>query len=158
MGDTGVYSLNTSEYLTSTAIERFRIPIIPKNTVLLSFKMTLGRVSITAETMTSNEAIAHFILPKGTPISKEYLYLHLKTYPYQILGSTSSIVTSINSSMIKNIPISIPPKAVMDSFQILTETWFNRILQNQKQIEVLKDTRGLLLPKLMSGEVRIHHE
>jgi type I restriction enzyme S subunit len=155
MGENGVYSFNSSEYLTNDAIKEFNIPMIPENTVLLSFKMTLGRVSITTETMTSNEAIAHFILPVDSPISKEYLYLHLKTFPYQILGSTSSIVTSINSTMIRNIPVLVPDKARMEDFKKISEDWFNKIFQNQKQLSVLEDIRDSLLPKLLSGEVKI---
>lgn len=74
LGNSGVFIFNTSEYLTLEAIKTFNIPIIPSNTILLSFKMTVGRVGITTEPMTSNEAIAHFIFDENTPFSKEYLY------------------------------------------------------------------------------------
>lgn len=60
MGSSGIYIDTTSEFLTEEAVERFSIPIIPENTVLLSFKMTIGRLAITTERMLSNEAIAHF--------------------------------------------------------------------------------------------------
>lgn len=60
LGNAGVYIDKTLEYLTKDAVEQFNIPVIPKNTVLLSFKLTLGRVAITTELMLSNEAIAHF--------------------------------------------------------------------------------------------------
>ncbi|MBK9564456.1 MAG: hypothetical protein IPO37_04495 [Saprospiraceae bacterium] len=58
MGQSGIYIFNTSEYLTNDAIEKFRIPVIPENTVVLSFKLTIGRLAITTEKMLSNEAIA----------------------------------------------------------------------------------------------------
>src|SRR5690606_22549343 len=106
LGESGIYILNTSEYLTQEAVDKFKIPLIRENTVLLSFKMTLGRVGITTETMVSNEAIAQFI-PKKKEITPEFLYFYLKTFKYQKLGSTSSIVTSINSGMIKDMPISV---------------------------------------------------
>ncbi len=92
MGDSGVYILNTTEYLTSEAVNKFNIPTIPNHTVLLSFKMTVGRVAITSTEMLSNEAIAHFKFNSATPFIKEYLYLFLKTFKYELLGSTSSIV------------------------------------------------------------------
>ncbi len=95
LGNDGVYISNTSEYLTIDAVKKFNIPIIPKDTVVLSFKMTVGRVAITAEEMLSNEAIAHFKFNRNTPFSKEYLYLFLKTFKYDLLGSTSSIVTAV---------------------------------------------------------------
>jgi len=155
MGENGVFTFDTSEYLTKKAIDTFNIPIISKNTVILSFKMTLGRVKITTENMLTNEAIAQFKFIKTTPFNKEYLYLFLKTYPYQTLGSTSSIVTSINSTMIKEMLIPIPDKATMSKFTQIVETHFNKIFANQRQIKTLENMRDTLLPKLMSGEVRL---
>jgi type I restriction enzyme S subunit len=157
LGNDGIFIFNTSEYLTQEAVQTFNIPIIPKDTVVLSFKMTVGRVAITAEDMLSNEAIAHFKFSNKTPFTKEFLYLFLKTYKYDSLGSTSSIVTAINSTMIKEIEIVIPDKEKMNSFQEKTEPIFNKIGQNQSQIRTLTRLRDTLLPKLMSGEVRTEY-
>ena len=155
MGGDSVFLFNTSEYLTEEAVETFSIPIIPVNTVVLSFKMTVGRVGITTEKMVSNEAIAHFKFNKSTPFTKEYLYLFLKSYKYDMLGTTSSIVTSINSAMIKDMMIPIPDGKTMDSFKKQTQTIFDKIYSNQKQIQILNQTRDGLLPKLMSNEITL---
>lgn len=155
MGAGDVFLFNTSEYLTKEAVETFSIPIIPKNTVVLSFKMTVGRVGITTEDMLSNEAIAHFKFTNKTPITKEYLYLFLKSFKYDSLGSTSSIVTAINSAMIKQMQIIIPDEVIMKKFEEQTQYIFSKIYSNQKQIQTLIQQRDGLLPKLMSGEVEI---
>lgn len=60
MGSCGVYICDSSEYLIPEAISTYNINIIPDNTVILSFKLTIGRVAITDGEMTSNEAMAHF--------------------------------------------------------------------------------------------------
>ncbi|MFV1922215.1 MAG: restriction endonuclease subunit S [Methylotenera sp.] len=114
LGNDGVYIFKTSEYLTKDAVRKFNIPLIPKDTVVLSFKMTLGRVAITTQEMLSNEAIAHFKFNAKTPFTKEYLFLFLKSYKWELLGSTSSIVTAINSAMIKDMEISIPDNETMN--------------------------------------------
>lgn len=80
MGNSGVYISSVSEYLTKEAVDRFSIPIIPENTVMLSFKMTIGRLAITTEKMLSNEAIAHFKVKRNSKLFSEFLYLYLKTY------------------------------------------------------------------------------
>lgn len=157
LGDSGIFVFDTSEYLTDEAVEKFSIPVIPENTVLLSFKMTVGRVAITTEPMLSNEAIAHFRFKKDTPFSKEYLYYYLKLYPYDTLGSTSSIVTSINSGMIKEMEITIPDEVTMQRFDYLTSDYFLKIRSNQIQIRTLTALRDSLLPKLMSGEVSVNN-
>jgi type I restriction enzyme, S subunit len=155
LGNDGAYIFKTAEYLTQEAIEQFNIPIIPKNTVVLSFKMTVGRVAIATNDMLSNEAIAHFKFNKNTPFTTEYLYLFLKNFKYEILGSTSSIVTAINSAMIKDMEIQIPSLLLMQKFDDVAKDLFKKILGNQKQISTLETLRDNLLPKLMSGEVRV---
>ena len=158
MGNNGAFIFNTSEYLTTEAVEKFNIPKIPNNTVVLSFKMTLGRVGITTEEMLSNEAIAHFKFREETPFTKEYLYIFLKTYPYETLGSTSSIVTSINSTMIKEMIIPVPDEEIIKEFKNITEDNFKRVKSNQQQIRTLEKMRDTLLPKLMSGEIVLNHD
>jgi type I restriction enzyme, S subunit len=155
LGNDGAYIFNTSEYLTKEAVQRFNIPVVPKDTVVLSFKMTLGRVAITTQDMLSNEAIAHFKFNSKTPFTKEYLFLFLKTFKWELLGSTSSIVTSINSAMIKDLEISIPDVASMSKFKEAVEPLFVKIKSNQQQIQTLEKLRDNLHPKLMSGEVRV---
>ena len=149
MGETGVYIFNTAEYLTREAVDCFKIPIIPNNTVVLSFKMTVGRIGITSEAMLSNEAIAHFILDDNSPVSKEYLYIFLKLFKFETLGSTSSIVTSINSAMIKEMELIIPDKDTMMSFDKQVCPLFEKIKTNQQQIISISSQRDTLLPYLM---------
>lgn len=155
LGNDGAYIFNTAEYLTRDAVEQFNIPVIPENTVVLSFKMTVGRVAITTEQMLSNEAIAHFRFRSSTPFTVEYLYMFLKSYQYDLLGSTSSIVTAINSAMIKDMEIAIPNEALVERFDGVVKKLFEKIRGNQQQIRALEKLRDTLLPKLMSGEVRI---
>lgn len=149
----GVFITNTAESLSLSTIDKFKIPIIPKDTVMLSFKMTVGRVAISIEDMISNEAIAQFQLKDA--ISKEYLYCFLKNYNFDTLGTTSSIVTSINTALIKNIEVMLPNPQLISDFTKIVQDLFNKVRGNQEQIQTLQNMRDTLLPKLMSGEVRV---
>jgi type I restriction enzyme, S subunit len=155
MGTSGIYIDKVSEYLTREAIEQFNVPIIPENTVMLSFKMTIGRLAISTEKMLSNEAIAHFKQKEKSFLFPEFLYLFLKTYRWEQLGSTSSIVEAINSQMIKQMEIVIPNVQRLNDFKDLINPYFEKIKTNQGQIRTLTQLRDMLLPKLMSGEVRL---
>ncbi|MEI6752439.1 MAG: restriction endonuclease subunit S [Paludibacter sp.] len=155
MGTSGIYIDTVSEYLTPQAVEQYSVPVIPENTVMLSFKMTIGRLAISTEKMVSNEAIAHFKQKEGSSLFPEFLYLFLKTYSWVELGSTSSIVESINSQMIKDIEMAIPDEQKLNTFKDLIKPYFDKIRSNQTQIRTLTQTRDTLLPKLMSGEVRV---
>lgn len=155
MGESGVYVFDTAEYLTKEAVDKFNIPVIPNDTVILSFKMTVGRLCITTEQMLSNEAIACFKFTDKPPFSNEYLYFYLKLFNFNSLGSTSSIVTSINSTMIREILITIPDQTTMGKFERASKPLFKKVFFNQSQIRTLENLRDALLPKLMSGKVRV---
>jgi len=153
MGKSGAYIFDTSESLTKDAIEKFNIKVIPANTVILSFKLTLGRVSITTDNMCTNEAIAHFVV-KGD-LSTEYLYSYLKSFNFKLLGSTSSIATAINSKIIKNMPVVIPALIFVKLFNGYATDIFNKIKLNSIETLTLQKTRDTLLPKLLSGELDV---
>ena len=155
LGSIDTYIINTSELLKEEAIKKFNIPIIPDNTVVLSFKLTVGRVGITIGEMVSNEAIAHFKPKPNSKISPNYLYLFLKTLDFSTFGSTSSIAEAINSKIIKEIKIQIPDNKSILSFQSLIDPIFQKIRYNVFQIQTLEKLRDTLLPKLMSGEIRV---
>lgn len=160
MGNSGLFIVDTSEYLTSEAIKKYNVNIVPQNTVILSFKLTIGRVSITSEDMTTNEAIAHF--NSDNNFINEYLYFYLKNFNYRVLGNTSSIAEAINSKIIKSIKIIIPKENTLNKFHNAVFDMFNLIKNNQIENEKLSNIRYSLLPKLMTpkgrradGEIRV---
>jgi len=155
LGQAGVFISEVSEYLTPAAVERFRIRRIPDGTVVLSFKLTVGRVAITDGEMLSNEAIAHFLPREGTFLSSEYLYCYLRTFDYESLGSTSSIATAVNSDSVRAIPLLIPVSSVHDGFQRTVRPLFLRLRALQRESRTLAALRDALLPKLIRGEVRV---
>ena len=108
MANCGVHIDNTAEHLSAETVEQFKVLVIPANTVLLSFKMTLRRLTITTENMLSNEAIAHFKQKENSNVFPEFLYLFLKKYEFKQLDRTSSIVEAINSQMIREIEMRFP--------------------------------------------------
>lgn len=153
MGSCGLYISDSSEYLTHESIERFNVKIVPDNTVILSFKLTVGRVAITDGDMTTNEAIAHFKTDK-TEIN-EYLYCYLKEFNYQTMGSTSSIATAVNSKIIKAMPFIVPADDELVEFHAFAAPMFAMIKANQKENVRLTELRDSLLPRLMSGEIDV---
>ena len=109
MGNTGKYISQTSEFLTADAIKKFNIPIIPAGTLLMSFKLTVGRLGFTEYDMCSNEAIAQLPIKGPDMVDKNYLYYYLKNFNFDSLSSTSSIATAVNSKTVKNISVNLPP-------------------------------------------------
>ena len=153
MGNSGIFISDSSEYLTKEAVDRHNIIMVPRNTILLSFKLTVGRVAIADKELTTNEAIARFILSEDKYM--EYLYLYLKKYDYNSLGSTSSIATAVNSKTIKGMQMLQPSDNVIDAFHIQVNPIFEKIRSLTKENSRLSLLRDTLLPRLMSGEIEI---
>jgi type I restriction enzyme S subunit len=57
--------------------------------------------------------------------------------------------------MIKDMEITIPDESTMRNFNESAYKYFNKIKENSKQIQTITQLRDTLLPKLMSGEVRV---
>ena len=153
MGSCGAYISDSSEYLTTKAVDKFNIKVVPNNTVLLSFKLTVGRVAISDGAMTTNEAIAHFNTLND--YLTEYTYLALKAYNFANLGSTSSIATAVNSKIIKSMLWVMPNGNVLRDFHNIVAPIFTQIKNNIRENETLATLRDTLLPKLMNGEVKL---
>ena len=153
MGNSGVFITESSEFLTNQAVDKFNIRKIPENTVLLSFKLTIGRVSITTCETTTNEAIVHFKITDKSFLTTEYLYLFFQQFDFNSLGSTSSIATAVNSKTIKGIEILIPNEELIKAFQMKISNIFAQIKNLTMENKNLVETRDLLLPKLLNGEI-----
>ena len=154
MGSCGVFISDSSEYLTIEAIRKYNILMVEKDSVLLSFKLTIGRVAIADTKLTTNEAIARFILPDKS--YREFLYLYLKRYEYGSLGSTSSIATAVNSKTIKGMKLLMPNVDIIKEFSHKARPLFEQIRINQQESRRLAQLRDTLLPRLMSGELKVN--
>ena len=154
LGSNEIFIEDSKEYLTKEAISKFNIIVVPEDTILVSFKLTVGRVGISNCELTTNEAVARFYLPKS--YFREYTYLSLKNYNYARLGSTSSIATAVNSKIIKNMKLLIPPVTIISEFSKRINPLFNAIRIYENEIRNLSKIRNTLLPKLMSGELKIN--
>lgn len=149
----GMFIKDTSEYLTPEALKACNMPMVKANTVLLSFKLTVGKVAISLEDTSTNEAIAHFNTDDST--LKEYTYLYLKCFNYSKLGNTSAIGNAINSTIVKNMSFILPSKDIILEFHKQAKPLFDEILNLTQQISSLTTQRDLLLPRLMSGKLSI---
>ncbi len=153
MGKCGTYIDNSSEYLTQEAVDKYNVCVIPDNTIILSFKLTVGRIAITSGLTTTNEAIAHF--KTNNKEINPYLYCFLKNYKFQMLGSTSSIATALNSKIIKDIKFIVPNDDELNAFNELAIPILTTIKIKETEVKQLTKLRDSLLTKLMSGEIDV---
>lgn len=138
MGNTGKYISQTSEFLTVDAIKKFNIPIIPAGTLLMSFKLTVGRLGFTEYDMCSNEAIAQLPIKDPDIVDKNYLYYYLKNFNFGSLSSTSSIATAVNSKTVKNMSVNLPPLDQQKKIANILSSLDEKIELNRRMNETLE--------------------
>lgn len=153
MGNAGVYVFETSEDLTQEAVKKHNMKVVPAGTIFVSFKLTVGRVSIAATDMCTNEAIAHFYIDDD--FKQAYTYCYLNNFEYDTLGNTSSISKAVNSKIIKAMPFVMPDKATILAFDRVVAPILKEIKNKLEVCIKLKEARDRLLPKLMSGELEV---
>lgn len=158
MGTFGVYSGSTNEGLTKEAVEKFKVPTVPADSVLMSFKLTVGKLCITDRAVVTNEAIAHFKPNNSNALSANFAYLWLKQFDVESLDSTSSIATATNSGAIRSISFLIPSDMVITEFNVLMNPLFSEIKTLTHETQTLVQIRDSLLPRLISGELEIPAE
>ena len=104
---TGKYISETKECLSNRAIDESGIKVIPANTVVMSFKLSIGKTAITAEDMYSNEAIMAFHDKHVVKILPEYIYYMFK-YKNWDEGSNKAVMgKTLNKATLSEVEIDI---------------------------------------------------
>lgn len=150
-----IFILKTEDSLTQAGANSQKTKFIHKNSICVSCIATVGLVAITTEDSQTNQQI-NTIIPKSE-IYLEFLYLALKIIKsdLMLIGSGGSTTLNINTNVFSNIEILTPEESIINKFHELVSPFFNKILQIYRENQKLAALRDLLLPKLMSGEIKV---
>ncbi|RSE34294.1 restriction endonuclease subunit S [Acinetobacter junii] len=96
-------------------------------------------------------------------ISPYFVYLLLTNkemteYLHSVAEGSTSTYPSLKPEDIGSVSFQLPPKELIQQFHDLAESYWQKIHKNHKQIQILEKLRDTLLPKLMSGEVRVQYQ
>ena len=105
--NSGKYISNTKETLSDSAVAESGIKKIPANTVIMSFKLSLGKVAITEKEMYSNEAIMAFIDKGLEKISPEYLYYLLRAKDWSKETNKAVMGVTLNKATLSTTKIQL---------------------------------------------------
>jgi type I restriction enzyme, S subunit len=133
---------------------------VNKNDILFSMIGTLGLIHFVEEE--PDFAIKNIGLFKSSqkPAFAKFLYLLLKSplgdrFIYESADGSTQEYISLGS--LRQIRFKYPGDLAINQFDETIQPYFEKILLNNKQIRSLTTLRDTLLPKLMSGEVRVNH-
>jgi len=156
-GDSITDILYISEDRFSEIKEKFAVP--KAQDILITSVGTIGRIYLVPDD-------SSFYFKDGNltwindykNISPVFIYYFLKSASAQrqidsvLIGSTQKALTIVN---INRLSVMMASKDVLDEFTIQAESIFAKISKNTEQTRILEKTRDTLLPKLLSGEVKV---
>lgn len=123
--------------------------------VLVSFDGTVGRVKIGIEGSYSTGI--RKVYSKDNAFTDGFIYFLMKTEFIQDKINKFAKGTTIlhAGDAIKHFESVIPNNKIRSQFNLISESTFEKILANIIEIKSLQKIRDLLLPKLMSGQIRV---
>lgn len=150
----GSFIIDTEEKITEIAFEKSSVKLFPAYSVLIAmYGNTVGEYAIVSKPMTCNQAVCALIPNEKIPYT--YLFFLIKSLkPEFINNSVGSAQQNISQILIKNTDL-VYSELVIAKFHKKAQPLLEKILVNTEQIQTLTQTRDALLPKLMSGEIRV---
>lgn len=140
--------------ITELGLKKSSTKIMPKRTVLFSSRAPIGYITIAKNDITTNQGFKS-IIPKAN-IGTEYVYCYLKSNIDVIESRASgSTFKEVSGSVMKQIPALIPSDGVLCKFNAICHSYFEQQEIFEAQNRLLISIRDTLLPKLISGEIRV---
>jgi len=101
------YIKHTKEEITRIAIEKVRCRLIPRGTLLFSFKLSIGKMAFAVRDLYTNEAIAALIIKDSKSLLPNYLFFALRVA--RLLGSNQAAMgKTLNSKSLALIKVPVP--------------------------------------------------
>ncbi len=144
-----------SEYITKLGLEKSATKLLKKKTTVLAITgATLGQVSLLEIDTCTNQSVVG--ISENDKISHVYIYPYVKSVIKKIIGNqTGGAQQHINKGNVEDTKLLIPNKKVLNAYTKLVRPQYDLISSICFENELLTRLRDSLIPKLMSGEIRV---
>jgi type I restriction enzyme S subunit len=146
--------LNTERRITDAGLSQIGSGLLPKGTVLLSSRAPIGYLAIAEVPVAINQGFIAMAPKTGT--SNLFLLLWASVAHEEIVSrANGSTFLEISKANFRPIPVVTPSAAVMRAFEGQVRRLYERIVECEHDSRTLAALRDALLPKLISGELRV---
>ena len=149
------FLVETERRITARGLEESATQMIPALcSVVVARGATTGRMVVLGDAMAMNQTCYALATAVETPFA---LYCQLRQEIGNLVHAAhGSVFDTITTSTFATSKVVLPPRSVLKGFEVWVEPLFRRILDGTKASHTLAILRGALLPKLISGELRIN--
>jgi type I restriction enzyme S subunit len=146
--------LETERRITESGVQQISSGLLPEGTVLLSSRAPIGYLAMAEVPVTVNQGIIAMICDKE--LSNLYVLQWTKENLEAIIANANGTTfLEISKSNFRPIKVLVPSAPVLSRFVRFVEPLYRRMVNNVTQTNTLTAIRDTLLPKLMSGEIRV---
>ena len=146
--------LETDRKITDSGVKKISSGLLPVGTVLLSSRAPIGYLAIAEVPTAVNQGFIAMVCKKRLP-NIYVLFWCYETLDYMKGISGGSTFAEISKKAFRPIPVAVPSEAVLGAFESIVRPLYERIVENTKESASLAALRDALLPKLISGEIRV---
>lgn len=140
IADLGTYQKyvdETKEKISALAVQESGIKSVPANTVIMSFKLSLGKTAITQEPIYTNEAIMAFIPTRKYEVLPDYFY-HLFSAKDWTKGTNRAVMgTTLNKATLGSFSITVPSLTEQRKIAAVLDKVSGLIAKRRQQLEKL---------------------
>lgn len=153
-GNLGIYLPKTAKMITGEGLENSSARMIPKGAILMTSRASIGYFAICETNVCTNQGFISSI-PHDDDM-KWVLLRNLQSRVDEMKGlAKGSTFLEISKAAFRAMPLTIPPKELAKRFSTISKELFTKEVLTRKQLEIAREARDRLLPKLMSGEIEV---
>lgn len=141
----GKYISDVSKHISDEALGNKKL--VPKGTLIMSFKLTLGRLGIINTEMMTNEAICHFYW-KNKNINTEYMYYYLSTVNIESFGCRAAKGITLNNDSLNSIVVKLPVIEEQNKIADILMKIDRKVEKEQEKLDSLNEYKKGLLQQM----------
>ncbi|MBI3841565.1 MAG: restriction endonuclease subunit S [Thaumarchaeota archaeon] len=149
--------VQASKKITKIGLNNSAAELMPKRTVVLPFVISIGkeiRISILGIESSGNQSVLGIV--ENENIGAEYIYYYVQSIKHDVYSwATGGAQQHINKGNINRAKILLPDKDTQLKFNKILNSVFEQIINNSLENLNLEKIRDYLLPKLVSGKIRV---
>ena len=145
----GKYVYDTTEYISNEGVKNSNVKLVPSGTLMMSFKLTVGRTSFAGRDLYTNEAIAAFF-PKQNDVDEQFVYQGLHYWNLLVNIDQAVKGVTLNKDKINQIEGLFPPLPEQKKIASILTSVDEVIEKTESQIAKLQDLKTGMMQELLT--------
>jgi type I restriction enzyme S subunit len=147
---------DTKEYITDLGVKKSNVTLIPAGSIVMSFKLTIGRAAILGKDCYTNEAICSLIPKDLNTVTTEFLIQALDIVDFEQEIDQAIKGKTLNKAKLKRLKINLPLVDEQQKIAVALAAADKEIIANQNQLAALKQQKKALMQQLLTGKKRVN--